>query len=545
LPGQICNAGKCEWNCPSDLTECSDKCVDTKIDPQNCGKCANACLHGAQCKNGICECAHQTEICGNGIDDDCNGLIDDGCPLVVSAGDSDDDYAQSVYADNQGNIYVTGRFYNTLPLGHITLTSQGSSDIFVTKLDSTGKVLWAVSGGGEDDDYGNDIAADNQGNVYVTGSFAGSSGSGTGTGGTLSAPATFGHITTHSKDDSKDIFVAKLDKDGKWLWVATGGGDNSDEGNGLRPDNLGNVFVTGQFCEYYPSIFDRSAVIPSSSNVTFGTINNVSSNGGCDIFVAKLDKDGNWLWAKNAGGSNDDAGYGLDIDAQLNVYITGYFEGTSADFGTISIQAPNYNTEVFVAKLDKDGNWLWAKNAGSSAAEYAYGIGVNPSGDVAIAGRFMGPNASFGSHTITHSHTGTLGSNSDIFVAKLDKDGNWQWAHSFGSPSYNDYGYGAAVDTAGNVYLSAYFGQQMRVGSNTLISKGGSDLFVAKFNSTGQLQWHKHWGGSENDYFYASFVDQIGQSYFVGNFSSPAIDVEGFVKLSSGSNDILLVRLPK
>ena len=226
--------------------------------------------------------------------------------------------------------------------------------------------LWARNAGGSSSDYCNSIAVDVNGNSYVTGSFQGS--------------ATFGS-TTLTTVGYDDIFVAKLDSNGNWLWARNAGGSSPDFGYGIAVDASGNSYVTGYF---------------GGTTATFGSTT-LTTNGGYDIFVAKLDSNGNWLWARNAGGGNPDFGYGIAVDASGNTYVTGYIQSTTANFGSNTLTNSGSN-DIFVAKLDSNGNWVWAKNAGGTKNDYGQGIAIDANGNSYITGYFD-TSATFGSTT--------------------------------------------------------------------------------------------------------------------------------------------------
>ena len=292
-----------------------------------------------------------------------------------------EDVGFSIAVDAKGNSYITGVFMESANFGTTTLTSSGDYDIFVAKLDINSNWLWAKQAGGTDDDYGNGIAVDANGNSYVTGYF--------------SESATFGTTTLTSSGDI-DIFVAKLDSSGNWLWANQAGGTNCDYGHGIAVDDNGNSYIIGNFLE----------------SANFG-ITTLTSSGYYDIFVAKLDINGNWLWAKQAGGTSYDFGNSIAVDTNRNVYVTGFFYSSSCSFGTITlINSSSEYIDIFVAKLDINGNWLWAKQAGGTSDDCGYGITVDVNGNSYITGIFRG-SATFGTTTLTSS------GDFDIFVAKL------------------------------------------------------------------------------------------------------------------------------
>ena len=367
------------------------------------------------------------------------------------AGGTDYDDGYSIAVDVNGNSYVTGYFYGSATFGTTTLTSSGSDDIFVAKLDINGNWLWAKQAGGTSYDYGNRIAVDAYGNSYVTGYFKSSS-------------CSFGTITLNSSG-YEDIFVAKMDSNGNWMWAKQAGGTSEDGGTSIAVDANGNSYVTGSFKE----------------SANFGTTT-LTSSGSWDIFVAKIDHNGNWLWAKQAGGTDNNGGISIAVDANGNSYVTGGFYGSSCSFSTITlINSSIEYSDIFVAKIDYNGNWLWAKQAGGTSYDYGEGIAVDDNGNSYVTGRF-GDSATFGTTTFTSS------GDSDIFVAKLDSSGNWLWAKQAGGTDDDD-GNGIAVDDNGNSYVTGYFWSSATFGATTLTSSSdyGSDIFVAKLGEVNSI----------------------------------------------------------
>ena len=187
-------------------------------------------------------------------------------------------------------------------------------------MDASGNWLWATKAGGTSNDYGYSIALDDVGNTYVTGFFQGT--------------ATFGSTTITSSGFS-DIFVAKMDTNGNWLWAKNGGGTSDDSASSITLDDYGNTYLTGRF----------------QGAATFGSAT-LTSSGDIDIFVAKMDVNGNWLWATKAGGIDYDEGESISLDNAGNAHVTGYFTDT-ATFGSTSLTSSG-NQNIFVAKLKTD-----------------------------------------------------------------------------------------------------------------------------------------------------------------------------------------------
>ncbi len=355
------------------------------------------------------------------------------------SGYSGDDKGYCIAIDSMHNSYVAGSFTGDMSFSETTLESTGDSSIFVTKLSTNGEWLWAKQTGGSGGIWSRQISTDSSGNSIVTGAFNGT--------------ITFDSVTLTSAG-SYDVFIAKLDVNGNWLWAKKAGGIGSDYGWSIASNSLGNSYVTGF---YY-------------GTASFGATS-LSAMGAWDVFVACLDSNGNWLWAKTAGGTSDDRSTGVSTDNAGNCYITGWSEG-NATFGQTTTNEPG----LFVAKLSPAGDWLWAKQADSIYRTEGYGITTDSSGTSFVTGIFWGA-VNFGASTVSCSieyH--------DLFVAKLDTNGNWLWAKQ-GGGAYYDYGFGICRDNNNNCYITGSYEDLANFGSISISSYGDKDIFVAKLSS--------------------------------------------------------------
>ena len=240
---------------------------------------------------------------------------------VTPAGGSLKKTAHSIALGPAGNSHVAGSFLGTAVFGTTTLSSTGNQDLFVTKLDQSGKVLWATSAGGTSHDTAHGISVDGVGIAHVTGNYDGS--------------ASFG-TTTLTAAGYQDLFVARLDKGGKFLGAASAGGLSFDNAQAIAVDSAGSSHVTGSF----------------DSQASFGATTFLAK-GSSDVFVAWLDKGGTFTLAVSAGGKGYDSGQGIALDSAGNVYLTGAVGGP-ASFGSTTISAKG-KSDVFVARISKGG----------------------------------------------------------------------------------------------------------------------------------------------------------------------------------------------
>jgi len=266
----------------------------------------------------------------------------------------------------------------------------------------------------------------------------------------------FGSYSLMSVDWGQDIFIAKIDTNGNWLWAKSAGGTGSDCGQGIVTDNSGNIYVTGWFYE----------------TATFGSYS--LTGGGLDIFVAKMDTNGNWLWINSAGGSSSETPSDITHDNQGNLYITGRFYG-SANFGSFSIINNDNEAKVFVSKLTDNGVWQWASQS-EGTYSVASGLCVDNLQHCIIIGMFREVMSLDSFSVISNGET-------DIFIAKIDSNGEWLWVKSTGAENF-DYGYSVSIDEDGSTYAFGRFSGEVYFDTTLLTSNiNEHDIFVAKLGS--------------------------------------------------------------
>ena len=268
-----------------------------------------------------------------------------------------DDKIIAIALDSTGNLLLTGSFGGTADfdpgLGTYNLVSQGQSDIFVAKLDTSASLIWAFGMGNMNEDYGQSLSVDPMGNVIVQGVF------------NLDVDFdpdisvyTLTSIGTYQ-------FIAKYDSSGNFIWA----NGKRAIGNSMATDLNGNIFSTGYF--YSTVDFDPD------TGTQF-----LTSMGYQDIYVQKLDPGGNLEWVHQFGSTQSDEGFGLDCDSLGNVYICGQFHDT-VDFDPgqneeILIQPGNYSYQAgFIAKYTNNGDLCWAKDASPYLASNSLNVDNN------------------------------------------------------------------------------------------------------------------------------------------------------------------------
>ncbi len=442
-------------------------------------------------------------------------------------GGAQEDVGYDVAADGAGNVYVAGYFNGVVDFdpgaGVANLTSDGAEDIFVAKFDNTGSLIWARRIGGGGEQRARAVTVDASGNVYATGSFAGTADFDPGTG-----------VSNLAASGEYSAFVAKLDGSGNFVWAKMLGGSGYAEGAGIAVDANGNVYSAGRYSGQ--TDFDPGAGVTNSSPV-----------GDDDIYVSKLNSSGNFVWVRSMGGTANEAAAGLALDAAGNVYATGSFEGT-ADLnpgsGTFNLTSAG-GSDVFVSKLDSFGTFVWARRFGGSASDYGYSIAVDGNGNVHTAGSFVG-SVDFdpGGHIVRLNS----GGGDDAFVSKLNSLGAFVWAGRIGGVDVQR-GAAVTVDGGSNVYVAGLFRGTADfdpgAGVFSLSAAGEDDAFVAKLASSGTFVWARAMGGSQAE-FGEGIAVSGGNVYVSGQFQGTG-DFDpsaGVVNLTSaGDSDAFLLQL--
>ena len=299
--------------------------------------------------------------------------------VVGTSGTIDEGYALAV--DPSGNVAVAGSYQSTATFGATTLNAGGMFEGFVAKLNPSGQFLWAKSttGSGSSVAQTAGLTIDTSGNVISAGFYSG----------TVDFDPNAG-TTNLPSASSRAIFIQKLDGNGNLVWAQGIAGSDINQANSVVADASGNLYVTGTFT--------------GQVNFDAGTGSTLLNAGGYeDPFLLKLSATGQLAWAKDMTltGFNFGQGTGVAVDGFGNIFSAGYFAGvmtldpTAA--GAKLTSAGGF--DVFTTEYDSAGNFVAAQSGGGMGFDANFGIGVNSTGQVAIAGRYSGP-ATFGSVTL-------------------------------------------------------------------------------------------------------------------------------------------------
>ena len=443
---------------------------------------------------------------------------------ILREGLSGIEYGWGIAADTDGNSYVTGAVRNSG-------TFRGTNGSFVT-----------IPTRGNEDIFL--LKFDPEGIILWAKNAGGKNGQGTGYAvaidssgnsvitGFFAGTVTFGQspnttVLTGTANISQ-FFVAKYDSDGNLLWAQKAGGNEYAAGRGIAADSSGNVFVSGEF-------------VGTATFGEGGSSVNLTSAGESDIFFAKYNSAGILLWAHSGGGSLGDGGMGLSVsvDSAGNSYYTGDIRG-AAIFGVspnqVVLDSPAGGS-LFVVKYDSAGTLEWAKT--TSGTSYVSGRGLEVSDDnIYVTGRHQ-VGATFGDPPTTV----TLKANGS-FIAKFDSNGGLAWVKETSeNASSND----IAVDGRGNSYFTGFLQQSAVFGQTpttvvTLTSTSQANLFVAQYDPFGNLVWAKRDGGNATVYPRSIAVDTNGLVFMTGEYVGTAL-FDSTTLTNSGSTDIFITKL--
>lgn len=367
---------------------------------------------------------------------------------------------------------------------------------------------WANSAGSTNAEYGQAIASDPSGNVYVTGAFIG----------TVDFDPSIATANLTSLSGSQDIFLAKYTSAGAFIWVKQIAGNSTEKPYDLVADASG-AYLAGNFLGTVD--FDPNA---GTNNITF-----LGGGTDGDGFFAKYDINGNLSWVNRIGSTVNDRVTSIAIDAFANVYVTGFIGGNadmdpSASSASLNVSG-TYN--AYIGKYSSTGAYVFAKQITGGYSE-GDDINVDASGNIYLTGSYATTNDFDPSAATANLSTSSL-TQLDIFLAKYTSAGLYTFAKQIGGIGV-DIGYQVVPDASGNIYLGGVFSSTCDFDPtatvNSLTSAGQGDLFVAKYDASGNLTWKTGTGGTTNDYCFGLGLDGSNNVYITGKVQGTNVDFD-------------------
>lgn len=429
-------------------------------------------------------------------------VIDPVLSYFTYLGGGADDNGYAIAVDAADNAYVTG---STLSVDFPTeagalQSASGGQDAFVTKLNAAGSALvYSTYLGGSGNDEGLGIAVDFSGNAYVTGVTS-----------STDIPAV-GTLQPVFGGGNTDAFLAKLDSSGSALvyssFLGGSGAENVEDYHlvtAIAVDSSGAAYVIG---------------ITSSTN--FPTVNplQAANRGRRDTFVAKINAAGSaLLYSTYLGGSKDDDGRSIAVDSSGNAYLTG--ETSSTDFPLLTPLQAYYGggpTDVFVAKLNAAGALIYSTYLGGGGTDGSHGIAVDSSGNAYLTGHTDSVD-----FPLMDPFRRENGGSYDGFVTKVNASGSALVYSTYIGGNRNDETNPVAVDSSGNAYVTGHSESDdfPTMSPFQAANRGIGDTFVAKFTPAGALVYSTFLGGSDFEHGYGIAVDSSGNAYVTGETRS-------------------------
>ncbi len=397
-----------------------------------------------------------------------------------------DDNGRSIACDSKSNVVMVGDFLsdsiasgaqyfpNVNPTGGI-INQYSLSDIFVSKYDSSGNIVWTKSFGGDSMDVASGVAIDQADNIIVTGKFNGA----TMVIGSIVLTKPIGQVTS-------DAFIFKLDPNGNVLWAKNIGGTSLEEGKAVTTDEYDNIYLAGLFW---------------GANVNFG-VNTFSSAGADDIFITKYSSSGTAIWTKVFGSSTNESVVDICSDKNGHIYFTGEYRASNLTIGTLL--TPNLDssptTEVYVSKMDINGNVMWTKTANCDGSDYVKGVGVDKQKNVMITGRFADFYLNIDGNIFPGDQTDNPAciNGSGLFLIKYDSVGTFKWFQTI-SISKNECGLSVKTDKDDNIFVSAFGqGDTLLIDTMMVYNHPNSATLLLKYDSNGHIIWQKAFGEGDH-----------------------------------------------
>lgn len=346
-----------------------------------------------------------------------------------------------IASDNE--IYIVGEFRDKFYYNNDSLVSQDQLDVLVAKLDSSGNFQWATSANGWGYESGNDITLSPNGNLVITGYYENNLYFGT---------------DSLLANGLRDIFVATIDQQGNPLWIKTLSGPAFEEGKSVATDSSNNIYLVGSF---------RDFLYPNG--------NTISGNGSYDVYLAKYDQTGQLLWVETMGGPSADEGTYVNVDNKQNIVLVGWYD-RYMEIDTILLSGSK-EEDGFAAKFNPNGDLLWVESLAGTFDERSYGVDFDDNNNVYIMGT-LDSLLILDGDSLKNRH---LNRPTDIYIAKYDEGGTYQWAQALGH-YFNDFCYDLIVKDPTTIYLAGSFQDSSIFINDTIVSQNGYDVFVAKFS---------------------------------------------------------------
>jgi Ig-like domain CHU_C associated/Secretion system C-terminal sorting domain/Beta-propeller repeat len=426
--------------------------------------------------------------------------------------------------DSNGDIILVGNFAGTLDMdpsaavNNLVAASTNFSDIFISKYNNSGALIWAKKIGGSVYDEVNGMTLDSNDNIYITGYMNQ----------TVDFDPGSGVFNLTMPINNQSGYVAKYTSQGAFVWATL----SDEEGYDLAIDAFGKLRVAASSSIFNPTVrltqftlagvnesyleFTNSGaeklIIGADSSIYFGgPLDNLTISGSQQIYLRKISKTGVTLYEKRFGtqaGLYDDELHALYLDATGKVFIGGFFQKT-VDFDTSptasSIKASNVATSSFVAAYAANGDYRWAAAVEDNRIGYNLkdinSQHTDKNGNTYLGGSFYGA-IGFDSYSANNFYKSGPTATNNSFICKYAPNAQVKWAFTYYSVNENRL-FDIATDANQNVYVTGYFSGMVDFdpgpGTFSLNSSSSSDIYIAKYDSSGNFLWAKQIGNTDDD----------------------------------------------
>ncbi len=424
--------------------------------------------------------------------------------------------AYSITSDLDGNIFLTGfvfsRDFPTLNPGggaYYQGENAGWSDIFISKFNNSGVMLWSTYYGGSDGENGYSLATDDSGNLFLAGATASNDFPTFNPGGNAYYQGEKGGII--------DAVILKFDNKGVRKWATYYGGNDEDYAYSIAIDFFNNIFLTGMtYSTNFPT-YDPGG----------GTYYQPYLRGYCDIFILKFNNYGTRLWATYYGGSGYDRGNCVTSDISGNIFLTG--RTGSNNFPTYrpdtNAYYQNYATmhDAFILKFNNSGIRLWATYYGGSGYDNGTSIITDYSGNIFVTGETTSINfPTYNPGSGAYFQEALADTWGDLFILKFDNKGVRKWATYYGGNDF-DISFSIAIDRSKNIFITGLTASSdfptLDPGEGAYYQdnpKGNGEIFILTFSNSGVRKWATYYGGSDYDHAFSIATDPSGNVFLTG-----------------------------
>jgi outer membrane protein assembly factor BamB len=412
-----------------------------------------------------------------------------GPPWSLRWGDAAKQSMVRIALDARGQLFVAGQLRGSVDPGTGPLTSAGSNDVLVARLDPGGRALWGRRFGDSGLQNVTQLASDSAGGVVLTGGFT--------------ETLDFDGQRLFNPGD-QDIFLARLDPEGRTLWSRQFGDVSEQLADGLAVDPQGHVVITGTF----------------HGTVDFGD-GALVSEGLSDVFLARFTPEGRLLWSRRFGDAQAQRPTGLAVDAEGHIALTGVFEG-SIDFGDGVLTHPSGRGH-FVALFDADGQLRWSRQRGGAGEPHGGPVAFDSTGHVVVVER--------------DSRPGTTG----FSITRFSPEGHLLWSRRF-EGSGNQDALGVAAAPGKRIVVTGVVQGDLDFGDGPLVGQGGWDVLVLELGLEGKLLGARRFGDAAHQFGQAVAVDAAGSVVVAGAFDG-TLDFGGGPLPGAGEQDFFIARL--